>query len=93
MNSEMLRVEKEDERGVMYDCGSGWSLIIRKKGTVSADHEHEESEIIIFLDGEVELTVGKETRLIKELCEVHIPANIYHKLVAHTDIKLLHYRV
>ena len=64
MNPEEIKIIKSDERGVIYECGKS-SFIARKKGSVSADHKHEDSETIYLVNGEIELTIGEETQIVK----------------------------
>jgi len=45
MELNKMRITKSDERGIIYDCGNS-SFIARKKGTISANHRHEEPEIV-----------------------------------------------
>ena len=40
-----IKIIKSDERGIIYNCGKS-NFITRKKGTISADHSHEDNEII-----------------------------------------------
>lgn len=83
-----VKIIKSDDRGIIYDCGKS-SFITRKKGTISADHTHEDNEIIYLIRGEVELTIGDETQTVKGPIMFETPPNVYHKLVALTDIDLV----
>ncbi|MBU0612599.1 cupin domain-containing protein [Patescibacteria group bacterium] len=85
---EEVDVIKSDDRGVILDCGRS-NFISRKKGTVSADHTHDENEIVYLVKGEVELTMGEETQIVKAPVKFVAPPNIYHKLVALTDIEMV----
>lgn len=88
VNLKELQIIKSDERGIMYDCDK-LKFISRKKGTVSADHSHEDHEILYLIKGDVELTVGKETQKVSAPIRIDIPPKIYHKLIALSDIELL----
>ncbi|MFH0714091.1 MAG: cupin domain-containing protein [Candidatus Micrarchaeota archaeon] len=83
-----IRIIKQDERGIIYDCGKS-RFISRKKNTVSANHKHKDSEIGYLVKGEVELTIGNETKIIKAPIRFKMGANIYHKLVALSDIEIV----
>ncbi|MFH1751746.1 MAG: cupin domain-containing protein [archaeon] len=85
---EKLKLIKEDSRGKMFRI-ENFHFIKRYKGTISADHDHDEAEIIYFLDGKAELTVGKKTTKVRAPVKITIPAKAHHKLVALTDIILL----
>jgi mannose-6-phosphate isomerase-like protein (cupin superfamily) len=83
-----IKIIKSDERGIIYDCGKS-SFISRKKGTISANHKHEDPEIVYLVKGEVELTIGDETQIVKAPIMFKTDSNVYHKLVALTDIELV----
>jgi hypothetical protein len=83
-----LKPLKKDERGIVYDCG-GMMYVERKKGTITADHIHPEGEIIYLLKGRLELTIGKASKIVESPARFTVPANIYHKLVALSDIVFL----
>lgn len=88
MNLHKIQIIKSDERGVIYDCGKS-SFISRKKGTISADHKHKDPEIVYLVKGEVELTIGNETEVVKAPIMFKTDSNVYHKLIALTDIELV----
>ena len=88
MNLTDINIIKQDERGTIYDCGKS-KFISRHKGTISANHRHEDREIIYLVEGKVELTIGDETKIVEAPIKIDIPAGEYHKLVAFTDISLV----
>lgn len=88
MKLEDIRIIKKDDRGVLYDCGKS-SFISRKKGSISADHTHEDPEIIYLVKGKVELTIEDETKVVEAPVRFEIPENIYHRLIALTDIEIV----
>jgi len=85
MELNEIKIIKSDERGIIYDCGNS-SFITRKKGTTGANHTHEDPEIIYLVKGEIELTIGDETKIVKAPIMFKIDSNVYHKVVALTDI-------
>jgi len=87
-----IKLIKLDERGVIYDCGKA-SFIARKKGSISANHKHADPEIVYLVKGEVELTIADETQVVKAPVMFKTDSNVYHKLVALTDIELVIDRV
>ena len=91
MKIHKLPVFKKDKRGIIYDCGK-FKFLNRKKGSISADHFHNESEILILIDGKIELTINDEVKIIKAPVKIGIPKNVYHKLKALTNIKLIYER-
>lgn len=88
MKLTKISIIKSDERGVIYDCGKS-RFIFRKEGTVSANHKHEDPEVVYLVKGEVELTIDNETQIVKAPIMFKMDSNIYHKLVALTDIDLV----
>lgn len=88
MELREIKIIKSDERGIIYDCGKS-NFISRKKGTISANHEHKDSEIIYLVKGKVELTIGEKTQIIKAPIMFRVDSNVYHKLTALTDIDLV----
>jgi len=90
MNIKKLAIVKSDERGIIYNCEKV-NFLSRKKDTISSDHAHPEGEDIFLVEGEVELTVGDKTQRVKAPVKIELPANIYHKIIALTNIKLLYY--
>lgn len=91
MNLPKIPVVKEDERGIIYDCGKV-GYIFRKQGTISADHTHEDAETLYLVEGKVKLTVGDETQEVEAPVKIEIPSNVYHKLIALTDIRIVEER-
>lgn len=88
MKLEEIKIIKSDDRGVIYNCGKV-NFITRKKDTISADHSHQDKEMVYLVKGEAELTIGKETKIIKAPIVFEVPSDIHHKLVALTDISLV----
>ena len=92
MRIKELSIIKSDERGIIYDCDVV-KLIVRHKGSIGADHFHEQEEILYLIEGEIEMTVGEEVKNIKAPVKIEITAGLYHKVVALSEIKLLEIRV
>mgnify|MGYP001614633611 CR=1 FL=1 len=88
MKIEGIKIIKLDERGVIYDCGKS-GFISRKEGTISANHVHEDAETVYLVKGNVELTTGEETQVVEAPVKFTTGPNVYHKLVALTDIELV----
>ncbi len=85
MELHKIKVIKSDERGIIYDCGKS-SFITRKKGTIGANHTHKDREIIYLVKGKIELTISDETQVVKAPIMFKVGPNVYHKVVALTDI-------
>jgi len=88
MNLENLKIIKSDERGIIYFCNKV-NFITRKKGSVCANHTHESPEILYLTRGEIELTVGNKIATIKAPTKISIQPNVYHKLLALSDIEFI----
>lgn len=88
MELNEIRIIKSDERGIIYDCGKS-SFISRKKGTISANHTHEDPEIVYLVKGKIELTIGEEVKIVEAPVMFKTDSNVYHKLIALTDIELV----
>ncbi len=58
---------------------------------ISLQSHTEKTETFVLIEGEAELTIGEEAQRIKAPVRMEIPPNVYHKLIALTDIKLLYY--
>jgi len=83
-----IPIIKDDDRGKIYRC-EPVNFIVRKKGSISANHTHEEAEQLYLSEGEVELTIGSETTQVKAPKMFFVPSNVYHKVEALSDIKLI----
>ncbi len=88
MKLNKIDIIKSNKRGIIYDCGKS-NFISRKKGTISANHTHKDPEIIYLIKGKIELTIGNETQIVKAPTMFKTNSNIYHKLVALTNIELI----
>ena len=86
---EKLNIIKEDERGTVYDCDN-FLCIMRKRGTVTADHTHEDRDEILFLiQGSIELTIADKTKKVETPSRIEIPNKTYHKIVAISEVIFL----
>ncbi len=83
-----IQLIKSNEDGAIYDCGKV-KLIIKKEGSVSADHSHQEAESLFLIDGNAEITLDKDIKKVSSPISIDIPSNIYHKILALTNIKLI----
>ena len=88
MKIQDIPIYAQDDRGIIYRC-EPVNYIVRKKGTISANHTHKEAETLYLLEGEVEVTIDKEIQKVKAPKMFYIPSNVYHKVVALTDIRLI----
>ncbi|MBU0471270.1 MAG: hypothetical protein KKF89_03465 [Nanoarchaeota archaeon] len=84
MNIKELNIRKENEKGKIYDADK-FMIIFRNKQSVSADHVHEKPETLFLIQGEIEVTVGDETKVFNKPAKIDINPNTYHKIIALTD--------
>ncbi len=91
MNFKDIPIIKSDERGTIFDCDQ-LRVVMRKKGTISANHSHEDPEILYLIQGEAEFTIDAETEKIIAPVMIEIEENRFHKIVALSDIILLYKR-
>ncbi len=92
MDLKELKILKAEENKITYDCDKV-KFLIRKKGSISGDHVHSVEETFYLVSGEVELTIGNETRVVTAPLKIKIKPGEYHKLVALTDFTLIEDRV
>ncbi len=62
MDIKEIPVIKSDERGKIYDCDK-CNIVMRKKGTISADHSHKEQEVNYLLLGELDSSDSDNERV------------------------------
>ena len=89
INLSKIQIIKSDKRGIIYNCGDGVGYIVRKKGTVSANHAHIEPETLYLVKGKIELTVDSQTEKVEAPAKIDIDSNVYHKLIALSDIVIV----
>ena len=91
MKIQNIPVLKSDERGSIFDCGD-YHLVMRKEGSISANHSHEDPERLYLIEGEAKLTVNDETKVVKAPVMIDIYTNEYHKIDAVTDVIFIYKR-
>jgi quercetin dioxygenase-like cupin family protein len=52
--------------------------VFGKEGSVSPDEAHEYDEVLVLLNGRIELQLGNEKELLTGLCMKEIPAGTRH---------------
>ena len=90
MKIKKLDIIKSDERGTIFNCEK-INYLTRKKHTISSDHTHAEGEEVFLVEGKIELTVGDQTKEVEAPIKIEIPPNVYHKITALTDIRILYF--
>jgi quercetin dioxygenase-like cupin family protein len=76
-----FRIVHTDRMTVAYVTGDADSAV--------AEHAHPHEQICNVIDGELELTVGGETRVLKQGLVAVIPSNVPHSARALTDCKII----
>jgi len=56
---------------------------------VSADHSHKDNEILYLVYGEIKLTIADEMCVINVPTKIVIPPNVYHRILALSDIGII----
>jgi quercetin dioxygenase-like cupin family protein len=89
IEDDSLEWEKVDEfisRKIMgYDDKLMTVKVAFKKGGVGALHHHHHSQTSYVASGSFEITIGGETRVLKEGDVYYVPSNISHGAVALED--------
>jgi quercetin dioxygenase-like cupin family protein len=60
-----------------------------KKGTKMAEHSHPHEQITYIIEGQLEMLIGGEKKLLTEGSVHVIPSNILHGAFAVTDCKII----
>lgn len=53
------------------------------------EHTHESEEVLMVLDGEIEVTLNGETQVVGPRCVAVIPSNVPHALKMLTDTRFI----
>lgn len=79
--------EMEPERGflVRVVCGENlmFSHVTLEPHSIASLHSHPQEQMGIILEGEFEMTIGEETRLLKKGDMYKVPPNITHGGLTH----------
>lgn len=70
-----------------HESTVGWLDI--EKGSVLPLHHHIHEQITFILEGELEMTIGGETMILKPGCFHVIPSNVPHTAVALSNCKVI----
>jgi len=81
--------EIEPERGFLARvvCGENmmFSHVTLEPHSVASLHTHAQEQMGIILEGEFEMTIGKETRLLREGDMYQVPPNVTHGGLTHDE--------
>ena len=78
-NIEWEEVGLGVKRKIMgYDDRIMLVQVLFDKGGIGVMHEHPHSQVTYVVDGEFELTIGKETKLLKGGDSFYIPPHVLH---------------
>ncbi len=83
-----IKLVQEGERGKTYQA-EGFKILYRHKNAVAGDNSENPDELLYFITGSAEITLGNKTWVIKSPAKVEFPANTYHKINALTDISYI----
>ncbi|MEA3453219.1 MAG: hypothetical protein U9Q96_02720, partial [Patescibacteria group bacterium] len=65
------------------DC---FKVYYRNKNTISGDNSKNKEEIIYLINGSAEIIIENNKQIVEALVKIEIPAKIYHKIKALSDI-------
>lgn len=65
------------------------SFVSITKGSRLPEHKHLHEQVTHILEGELEMTIGSETYILKPGAVHVIPSNTPHSAYAHTDVKVI----
>lgn len=82
-------LENYNKKSVFENEQSSLTLISFKSGSERTLHTDEKDEVSIIIEGQAEITIGKETYILNEKQMIVMPAKIPHKLKAIKDTKML----
>lgn len=60
-----------------------------KAGGIGAIHDHPHEQIVYVLEGEMDFTLGEDTKRVRAGDSVYVPSGLRHGAVAITDARLL----
>lgn len=83
-----LELIKENEKGKAYDTDR-CKILYRNKWCVAGDNELNPYELIYLINGNAQITLKDETKVIEAPEVFEFPANTYHKILALTDISFI----
>ena len=84
MKIEKPKILSESEAGNNYDIGD-YHLVFRKAGIRGGDHEHNASETIIFLQGDVEVEASGEKKTLSSPVKIVFSPGEFHTVWFKTD--------
>lgn len=83
-----IKLINENEKGKTYQA-EGFKILYRYKSKIAGDNSENVKEIIYFITGSAEITLGNKTWTVKSPARIGFPANTYHKIKALTDISFI----
>lgn len=91
----MLKFIKEKNGFKSYQADAclpakqGFKIYYGEKGSVAGDNNINPAETIYLIDGEIEIAIKNKVENKKAPAEIVIPAKIYHKIKALTDVSFI----
>jgi len=83
-----MKIIKENEKGKTYQADN-FKILYRYKDAIAGDNSENVKELIYFISGSAEITLGDKTWIVESPAKVEFPAKTYHKIVALTDISFI----
>ena len=83
--TEEVKIIEQSNGLTAYDCDKVYYIRL-KKGGILSDHNHSYEETVFLVEGEAEVILGDKKEIVKAPAKLIIPANVYHKFTALTDL-------
>lgn len=74
---------------LVHGSSMTFQMVEIKNGSVLPQHHHVHEQITFIAEGELEMTIGGETMLMKAGSVHVIPSNVPHSAIARTDCKVI----
>lgn len=84
------RLDPKSERKIKARGGGLMASEMRfKAGAIAAMHEHPHEQVVYVVEGELDFTIGDETRRVGKGDSMYAPPNVRHGAVSVTDSLVL----
>ncbi len=87
--AKTIKIKKGIEGKVFHSEKATFVMFYLKKNSVLPKHTHHHEQCSNLIKGELEFTIGNETKIMKQGMTALIPSNIPHSVKAISDCQLL----
>ena len=85
----MLKFVKEKNGFKSYQSERGFKIYYGDKGSIAGDNNINPEEVIYLINGKIRIIIDDKIDEFNFPAEIKIPAKIYHKLEALTDVTFI----